>query len=69
MLGYKITSIRRSSFQSYDYESVAILLLDLNTPYLLGTVFFNEDPKDNSLIPVKAEYEDPETGKTVEVTL
>ena len=69
MLGYKLTSIRRSSFQGSDYESVAILLLSIDKPYVLGIVFFVEDPKDNSLIPVRAEYEDPETGKTEVITL
>ena len=67
MLGYKLGKIR-PSFRGFDYESDAILLLDLEGPYMLGTVFF-DDIGSRVLVPVRAEYEDPKTGVIKAVTL
>ena len=66
MLGYKLTKIHPSN-HGFDYESDAILLLDLEGPYMLGTVFF--DLRDGNLVPVRSEYEDPKTGVIKAVTL
>lgn len=66
MLGYKLTKIQASN-HGFDYESDAVLLLDLEGPYMLGTVFF--DFQDGDLVPVRAEYEDPKTGVIKGVTL
>lgn len=66
MLGYKLGRIHKTN-KGFDYESDAILLLDLEGPYMLGTVFF--DMNDGTLIPVRAEYEDPKTGVIEAVTL
>lgn len=68
MLGYKIGKIHKS-LQGFDYEADAVLLLNLDTPYLLGTVFFISAVGEDALIPVRAEYEDPETGVIKAVTL
>lgn len=67
MLGYKLIKIRKS-VQGFDYESDAILLLSVDKPYIIGTVFFNNNAYDE-LIPVRAEYEDPETGVIRGITL
>lgn len=72
MLGYKLGKIHRS-VQGFDFEADAVLLLSLDKPYMVGTVFFNKVVDDSAiisaLIPVRAEYEDPETGVIKAVTL
>lgn len=68
MLGYKLIKIH-PSVQGFDYESDAILLLSIDKPYVIGTVFFNTDSDCNYLIPVRAEYEDPETCVIRGITL
>lgn len=67
MLGYKLTKIHECS-KGFDFESDAILIVDFNT-MLWGTIFFDRDVKSLSLIPVRAEYEDPKTGVIKGVTL
>ena len=67
MLGYKLTKIHESS-KGFDFESDAILFIDFNT-MLWGTVFFERDVRSHSLVPVRAEYEDPKTGVVKAVTL
>ena len=66
MLGYRLIRIHPSN-HGFDYESDATLLLSITTGCVLGTVFF--DLRDSNLIPVRAEYEDPETGVIKAVTL
>lgn len=66
MLGYKLGRIHKTN-KGFDYEADAILLLDLEGPYMLGTVFF--DLRSGDLVPVRAEYEDPKTGVIKAVTL
>lgn len=68
MLGYKLVKIRKS-VQGFDYESDAILLLDIESPYVIGTVFFDKAVGSDALIPVRAEYEDPKTGVIRGITL
>lgn len=68
MLGYKIIKIHKS-VQGFDYESDAILLLDLESPYVIGTIFFDKAVDSDELIPVRAEYEDPKTGVIRGITL
>ena len=67
MLGYKLTRIQKS-LQGFDYESDALLIINFDT-ILWGTIFFEQDLRSNSLIPVRAEYEDPKTGVIKAVTL
>lgn len=67
MLGYKLTKIHESC-KGFDFESDALLIVDFNT-MLWGTVFFIRDVRSLSLIPVRAEYEDPKTGVVKAVTL
>ena len=68
MLGYKLTRIHNSN-QGFDFESDAIILIDLETKYVSGKVFFIKDIASDDLIPVRAEYADPKTGVIKAVTL